>query len=166
MFRVVAAMAFVVIGVTSAWAGPASFVQGYNGISVAMSPDAAKCGLKDANSYNARLAERLFEADVPLDGLLPASARLALSASPFSQIGGKCVVIASLAFTIPMNASDIEVDEVVTNRAAIVSIFEQIGTVPIVLYENTEFVVSEADAGDQAALKLIDELAQRFGADR
>jgi hypothetical protein len=58
------AVAGVWVGAATAWAGPASLVQGYNGITVAMSSDVAKCGLRHADSYSAYLAERLFEANV------------------------------------------------------------------------------------------------------
>jgi hypothetical protein len=126
----------------------------------------AKCGLRDADSYSAYLAERLFEADVQLDVLLPASARLALSAEPFPQIGKRCVVMATLAFTIPLQAGEIQIEAAETRREAIVAVFEQMATVPVVLYESGEFTVSDDDAGDLAALHLIDELARQFGAAR
>ena len=163
---VMIAAAAIWIGAATAWAGPASLVQGYNGITVAMSSDVAKCGLKDADSYSAYLAERLFKANVQLDVLLPASALLALSAEPFPQIGKRCVVLATLAFTIPMQAEEIQIQAAETRRAAIVAVFEQMATVPVVLYESGEFTVAEANAGDLAALHLIDQLVDQFGAAR
>jgi len=163
---VVIAAAGVWGGAVAAWAGPAGLVQGYNGITVAMSSDVAKCGLRDADSYSSYLAERLFEANVQLDVLLPASARLALSAEPFAEIGGKCVVMATLAFTIPLQAGEIQIEAAETRREAIAAVFEQMATVPVVLYESGEFTVSDDDAGDLAALHLIDELARQFGAAR
>lgn len=163
---VVMAAAGVWVWAATVRAGPASMVQGYNGITVAMSSDVAKCGLKDADSYSAYLAERLFEANVELDVLLPASARLALSAEPFAQIEGKCVVMATLAFTIPLQTGEIQIEAAETRREAIVAVLEQMATVPVVLYESGEFTVSEVSAGDLAALHLIDELARQFGAAR
>ena len=163
---VMIAAAAIWIGAATAWAGPASLVQGYNGITVAMSSDVAKCGLKDADSYSAYLAERLFEANVQLDVLLPASALLALSAEPFPQIGKRCVVLATLAFTIPMQAEEIQIEAAETRRAAIVAVFEQMDTLPVVLYESGQFTVSEANAGDSTALLLIDQLVDQFGAAR
>jgi hypothetical protein len=44
--------------------------------------------------------------------------------------------------------------------------FEQMDTLPVVIYESGEFTVSEANAGDLAALNLIDQLARQFGAAR
>jgi len=166
MIAVVMAAVAVWLGATTAGAGPASLVQGYNGISVAMSSDVAKCGLRDADSYSAYLAERLFEADVQLDVLLPASARLALSAEPFPQIGKRCVVMATLAFTIPLQAAEIRIEAAENRREVLVGIFEQMDTLPVVLYESGEFTVADANAGDLAALKLIDQLADEFGAAR
>ena len=166
MTAVVMAAAVAWVGAATASAGPASLVQGYNGIAVAVSRDAAKCGLKDADSYSAYLAERLFEANVQLDVLLPASALLALSAEPFPQIGKRCVVLATLAFTIPMQAEEIQIEAAETRRAAIVAVFEQMDTLPVVLYESGQFTVWEAVAGDSTALLLIDQLVDQFGAAR
>ena len=163
---VMIAAAAIWIGAATAWAGPASLVQGYNGITVAMSSDVAKCGLKDADSYSAYLAERLFKANVQLDVLLPASALLALSAEPFPQIGKRCVVLATLAFTIPMQAEEIQIEAAETRRAAIVAVFEQMDTLPVVLYESGQFTVAEAEAGDLTPLLLIDQLVDQFGAAR
>jgi len=163
---VVMAAVAVWFGSATAGAGPAGLVQGYNGITVAMSSDVAKCGLRDADSYSSYLAERLFEANVQLDVLLPASALLALSAEPFPQIGKRCVVMATLAFTIPMQAEEIQIEAAETRRAAIAAVFEKMATVPVVLYESGQFTVAEAEAGDLAALHLIDELARQFGAAR
>lgn len=50
MLRVIAALMLVVFGSTGASAESASLVQGYNGISVAMSRDAATWGLKRADT--------------------------------------------------------------------------------------------------------------------
>ncbi len=163
---VLVAAAAVSGGTATAVAGPASLVQGYNGVTVAMSSDVAKCGLRDADSYSAYLAERLFKANVQLDVLLSASARLALSAEPFAQVGGKCVVMATLAFTIPLQEREIQVEAAENRREVIVGIFEQMETLPVVLYESGEFTVADANAGDLAALNLIDELARQFGAAR
>jgi hypothetical protein len=163
---VVMATTAIWVGAATAWAGPAGLVQGYNGVTVAMSSDVAKCGLKDADSYSAYLAERLFEANVELDVLLPASARLALSAKPFAQIGGKCVVMATLAFTVPLQAGEIQIEAADKRRRVIAGMFEQMDTLPVVIYESGEFTVSEANAGDLAALNLIDQLARKFGAAR
>lgn len=163
---VLVAAAAVSGGTATAVAGPASLVQGYNGVTVAMSSDVAKCGLRDADSYSAYLAERLFKANVQLDVLLSASARLALSAEPFAQVGGKCVVMATLAFTIPLQEREIQIEAAENRREVIVGIFEQMETLPVVLYESGEFTVADANAGDLAALNLIDELARQFGAAR
>jgi len=149
---VVMAAAGVWVWAATAWGAPASLVQGCNGVTVAMSSDVAKCGLKDADSYSAYLAERLFEANAELDVLLPASARLALSAKPFAQIGGKCVVMATLAVTVPLQAGEIQIEAAENRREVIAGIFEQMDTLPVVIYESGEFTVSEANAGDLAAL--------------
>ena len=51
-----------------------------------------------------------------------------------------------------------------TNRELVVAVFEQITTLPVVLYEDGEFSVSEGPNAEATALKLIDDLASRFGA--
>lgn len=165
MLRVLTTLALVAAAhAAAADSGAASFVQGFYGSSVQVSGDAAACGLKDDKSYNDLLAENLLAANVTLDGLLPAAAFLTLSAQPFPQDAGKCVVVASLSFQIPLKATEIEVAEAATKHDAIVAVFEAMETVPAVLYERTQYTIADAKSGDQAAQTLIMNLSNEIGA--
>ncbi len=167
MLRVITTLAIATLAHAAvADTGSADFVQGYYGSSAEVSGAAAACGLRDGRSYNAFLSENLFAANVTLDGLLPAAARLTLSAEPFQQIGGRCVVVASLSFEIPLQATEIEVAADVSKRSAIVAVFEEMERVPAVLYRRTAFTVADANAGDAAAKTLITNLANQVGAGR
>lgn len=165
MLRVLTTLALISVAHAAvADSGSASFVQGYYGSSVQVSGDAAACGLKDDKAYNELLAENLFAANVPLDGLLPAAAFLTLSAQPVPQEGGKCMVVASLSFQIPLKATEVEVAEASAKHDAIVAVFEDMETVPVVLYERTQYTIADAKSGDQAAQTLIMNLANEVGA--
>jgi hypothetical protein len=74
--------------------------------------------------------------------------------------------MATLAFTVPLQAGEIQIEAAENGREVIAGMFEQMDTLPVVIYESGEFTVSEANAGDLAALNLIDQLARQFGAAR
>lgn len=158
------AIIVMLFGVTAGTAAAASPIVGYNGITVVMSRDAGLCGLQASAVYEGYLRERFVGIPLPLDETVPAHARLALSAEPFSSIGNRCVVLATLTFYVQLEQDDVEVLEAVTNRELVVAVFEQIRVLPVVLYEDGEFSVSEGTNAHTTAIKLIDDLASQFGA--
>lgn len=164
MARVLPTLGLVVFGLTTAHAAPASAFDGYNSIDVYMSSDASKCGLQDAERYSSYLADSLVAAGVEPDASAPAMAQLGLSAAPFADLGGKCVVIGSLDFMVPLEVSDVEMVVAADKHEAIVAAFEQTEMLPVVLYDSREFTTSEANAGDGAATYLIDTLVKNLPA--
>ena len=80
----------------------------------------------------------------------------------FAGLGGKCVVIGSLTFKVPLEVTDVEMVGVATKREAIVAAFEETEMLPVVLYNSAEVTTSEPNAGDAAATALIDILVEKF----
>jgi hypothetical protein len=164
MARTLTTLSLAVFGVVVAHAAPASALQGYNSTSVELSSNSAACGLQDSDRYSAYLSESLSKVGVGADPDAPAMAELGLSAEPFEALGGTCVLVGTLAFTVPLTVDDVEVAEAATNREAIVAVFEEVETLPVVLYDAQEFTVIEGEAGDAAATALIDSLVTNFTA--
>jgi hypothetical protein len=157
-------LGLAVVGVVAAHAAPASAFEAYSTTSVELSSDAAACGLQDASRYGSYLADGLSKAGVGADPDAPVTAELGLSAEAFESLGGKCVLVGSLAFTVPLAVEDVEVAEAATHREAILAVFEEVETLPIVLYDSQEFTVIEGETGDAAATALIDSLVANFTA--
>ena len=156
------AIIVTLFGAAAGTAMAAGHIAGYNGLTVVMSRDAGKCGLQPNTFYEGYLRERFVEIALPLDETLPAHARLALTAQPFSSIGNKCVVLATLTFYVPIEHDHVEIVEAVTNRELIVAVFEEIQVLPVVLYEDGELFVSEGTDAQATALRLVDDLASRL----
>lgn len=160
MVRVLAPLALMVFGATTAQAQPAAV--NYGSIDVQLSSEAASCALQGVDRYNAYLSETLATAGVDADDASPVAARLALSAAPFADLQGMCVVTGELAFTVPLDVSDVEVVAAADKHEAIVAVFEQMEVLPVVLADLDEFTVSEPTGGDAAATGLIDALVKRM----
>jgi hypothetical protein len=166
MSRMLPTLSLVAFGLATAYAAPASSFDGYSGAIVNIPSEAAKCGIKDADAdrYSSYLADRMVAAGTGPDASSPAMAELGLSAVSFDDLGGKCVVIGSLAFVVPLEASDVEMVGVATKRELIVAAFEETEMLPVVLYDSLEVITSEPNAGDGAATALIDALVKKFAA--
>ena len=109
----------------TAHAAPASSFQGYSAAIVKLESEAAECGLQNDERYSSYLTDRLTAAGAGPDTSAPAIAELGLSATLFAGLGGKCVVIGSLTFEVPLEVSDVEMVGVATKREAIVAAFEE-----------------------------------------
>jgi hypothetical protein len=151
-------------GLATAHVAPASSFEGYSGVIVDLASEAAACGLKDAGSYSSYLSDRMVAAGAGPDASSPAMAELGLSAVSFADLGGKCVVIGSLDFVVPLEESDVEVVAAATKHEAIVAAFEETEMLPVVLYDSLEVTTSEPNAGHDAATAVIDALVKKFTA--
>jgi hypothetical protein len=162
MTRMLPTLGLMAFGLVTVHAAPASSFEGYSAVSVKLENETAKCGLQNEERYSSYLTDRLMAAGVGPDTSAPAIAELGLSAVSFAGLGGKCIVIGSLAFEVPLEVSDVEMVGVATKREAIVAAFEETEMVPVVLYDSEEVTTSEPNAGDPAATALIDALVENF----
>ena len=131
----------------TAHAAPASSFEGYSATIVKLESEAAKCGLQNDERYSSYLTDRLTAAGAGPDTSAPAIAELGLSATLLAGLGGKCVVIGSLTFEVPLEVSDVEMVGAATKREAIVAAFEETEMLPVVLYDSAEVTASRTQCG-------------------
>ena len=162
MARMLPTLSLMAFGLVTAHAAPASSFRGYSAAIVKLESEAAECGLQNDERYSSYLTDRLTAAGAGPDTSAAAIAELGLSATLFAGLGGKCVVIGSLTFEVPLEVSDVEMVGVATKREAIVAAFEETEMLPVVLYDSAEVTTSEPNAGDAAATALIDILVEKF----
>jgi hypothetical protein len=157
-----AAIPIALAATVTVHAAPASSFEGYSGAVVDLKSGPATCGLQDADRYSSYLADRMVAAGAGPNTSTPVMAVLGLSAVSFAGMGGRCIVVGSLDFVVPLHVSDVEVVGTATKREVIVAAFEETEMLPVVLYDGEEVTTSESNAADAAATALIDTLVEKF----
>lgn len=141
-------------------------VTGHKDVSVTLSEDAAKCGVRGKDEFAKQLRDSLGEIGLRVDPSQPLVAQLTVSAKPVASLQGQCVAVVTLAFVIPMEMDFIEITEKVSNREAVIEVLEKARRFPIVLYENSEFTAAWPTNIHSDALNLVDQLVQRYAGRR
>jgi hypothetical protein len=144
----------------------ASAITAHNGVTVELSQDAGKCGVRSKEEFAKQLDGALGEIGLRVDPSQPVVARLTVSAKPVESIQGQCVIFVGLAFVIPLEVDFITVTEKAADRKAMVAVLEKARRFPIVLYEDSDFTAAWPTNAHGQALYLVDQLTQRFAGQR
>jgi hypothetical protein len=165
LFPVLIAMGVLSAGAADA-GGQAAAIPDFNGITVALSPEAGQCNIRSDADFRERLKGGLDSVGLSLDEASPVHARLTVTGRPIASVNDQCVIVVSLAFTIPLEAKAVRVTEAASKHEAVIAIFKEIEEVPVVLYEDGEFTAAWPTEANEQALYITDQLAEQFGGQR
>jgi len=166
MFRGFLFLYLIAFASSASAAGDAGMVRAYNGITVTLSPQSENCSVRDEGAFRSQLKNSFGEIGLPLDADQPVHAHLVVTAQSVGSLDGKCLIAVSLAFNIPLKAESITVSEAVSHRKTVISILEDIGEVPVLLFADGEFGAELPLNAQSQALYLVDQLVERFSGQR
>jgi len=112
-------------------------LNGYNGLSVSISENAAKCNLTDSAVFSDYLREKLHDLGLKNNPNSMVHVALGISGMTFGLLGAQCVTHTQVSFNVLLRAENIVTDNQ-TARAAI----DRLGEVPIKLWSHSAFGVT------------------------